>query len=102
MRRVVEVTFESPQLEELEKDKAHDARYPPGIGKVFRRRMQFIRAAPDERDFYQLRSLNFEKLKGDRIGQHSMRLNDQWRLILTFVGESPNKLVVIISIEDYH
>jgi plasmid maintenance system killer protein len=31
-----------------------------------------------------------------------MRLNDQWRLIIEFVGEAPHKNVVIMSIEDYH
>ena len=46
--------------------------------------MQEIRAAPDERTFYGLRSMRFEKLSGGRKGQCSMRLNDQWRLIVSF------------------
>jgi proteic killer suppression protein len=64
--------------------------------------MQQIRAAPDERLFYAVKSLHFEKLKGDRSHQYSMRLNDQWRLILEFEGEGPSKVVWIIGIEDYH
>jgi proteic killer suppression protein len=56
----------------------------------------------DERVFYNLKSLHFEKLKGDRSHQHSMRLNKQWRLIIEFEGIAPNKLVAVISIEDYH
>jgi proteic killer suppression protein len=64
--------------------------------------MQVIRAAPDERVFYNLKSLHFEKLKGDRSSQHSMRLNKQWRLILELEGVAPDKLVVVIRIEDYH
>ncbi len=47
-------------------------------------------------------SLHYEKLKGDREGQRSMRLNDQWRLILRVTQVEPGKLVVIISIVDYH
>ena len=43
---------------------------------------------------------SFEKLKGDRARQHSMRLNDQWRLILEFEGAAPDETVVIVSIED--
>jgi len=31
-----------------------------------------------------------------------MRLNKQWRLIIEFEGVVPNKLVAVISIEDYH
>jgi len=80
---------------------------PAGDGPDIRRLastkvMQVIRAAPDERVFYNLKSLHFEKLKGNRSSQHSMRLNKQWRLIIEFEGIAPNKLVAVISIEDYH
>src|SRR5687767_11499558 len=102
MGRVVDVAFEDSQLEKLEKDTSLDGGHSPGIGKTFRKRMWLIRNAPDERDFYALRSLNFEKLKGNRSDQYSMRLNDQWRLILGFRGEAPNKTVIVIGIEDYH
>ncbi len=64
--------------------------------------MQTIRVAPDERTFYELKSLHFEKLKGNRSHQHSMRLNKQWRLILEFDGTGSAKVVCIIAIEDYH
>ena len=64
--------------------------------------MQAIRAAEDERAFYAMKSLHFEKLKGNRSHQHSMRLNDQWRLILEFERTSDGKVVLVIGIEDYH
>ncbi len=64
--------------------------------------MELIRAAPDDRDFYKFNSLRFEKLKGKRAHQYSMRLNDQWRLILEFEGEVADKVVVVVGIEDYH
>jgi len=64
--------------------------------------MQQIRAAEDERAFYSMRSLNFEKLKGNRSQQHSMRINDQWRLILELRGSGKKKVVKIIEIVDYH
>ena len=56
----------------------------------------------DERDFYGMRSLHFEKLKGGRRHQYSMRLNDQWRLILEMEGKGHEKILVIVAIEDYH
>jgi proteic killer suppression protein len=96
------VAFEDPQLQKLEKDKSLDGGYSPGVGKAFRKRIQFIRDSPDEREFHAMRSLNFEKLKGNRSEQYSMRLNDQWRLILGFQGKAPSKTVVVMSIEDYH
>ena len=43
--------------------------------KAFRLRMQTIRGARDERDFYVLKSLRFKKLEGQRKHQYSMRLN---------------------------
>jgi len=64
--------------------------------------MQIIRAAPDERTFYALKSLRFEKLKGKRSHQCSMKLNDQWRLIVELQGQTPNKVVLVVGIEDYH
>lgn len=39
-----------------------------------------------------------EKLKGTRVGQHSIRINDQWRLC--FVWENGDALNV--EIVDYH
>lgn len=98
-----EVRFKDESLEELQwEDAKRDKAYPPGIGKAFRKRLQFIRGAVSERDFYPMRSLRFEKLQGKREHQHSMRLNDQWRLILEIEGENPKRIVWIVAIEDYH
>ncbi len=94
--------FRDAGLEKVETDAANDGGLGEAIAKVFRKRMQQIRAAPDERDFYALKSLRFEKLEGKRSHQHSMRLNDQWRLILEFEGEGKNKKILIVGIEDYH
>ncbi len=94
--------FRNDNLDRLETDATFDAGFPSGIVKAFRKRMQQIRSAIDERDFYGLRSLHFEKLKGSRQHQYSMKLNDQWRLILEFEGSGRDKKVVVIQIEDYH
>lgn len=64
--------------------------------------MQAIRAASDERDLYQLKGIRFEKLQGKRGGQHSLRLSDQWRLIVELRGKGAEKKVGIIEIVDYH
>ena len=77
-------------------------RYEQGLEKLFRRRIQTIQGAPDERLFYGLKSLHYEKLSGDRSHQRSMRLNKQWRLILEIEERADGKLVAVISIEDYH
>ncbi len=98
----MEVRFKDAKLDRLETDPKYDAGFSQAIVTAYRKTMQVIRAAPDERVFYNLKSLHFEKLKGDRSSQHSMRLNKQWRLILELEGIAPDKLVVVIRIEDYH
>jgi proteic killer suppression protein len=98
----MEVRFRDKDLDRLEVDPKFEGGYPQALVKAFRKRMQVIRAAEDERAFYALKSLHFEKLVGDRYEQHSMRLNDQWRLILELVGTNTDKVVVVVSIEDYH
>jgi len=39
-----------------------------------------------------------EKLKGDRSGQHSIRLNDQYRLCFTWTNQGPTQ----VEVTDYH
>ena len=48
------------------------------------------------------RALHDEKLVGDRAGKHSIRLNDQWRLILRVETDEAGRILVIIAIVDYH
>jgi proteic killer suppression protein len=98
----MDVEFEDEAWRRLETDLSFDAGFDRSIVKAYRKRMQLIRAARDERDFYALKSLHFEKLQGKPTGRHSMRLNDQWRLILRFENRDDGKVVVIISITDYH
>ncbi|SRR6266404_94159 len=97
-----EVRFKDESLDKVERDAKCSAGRGAAIDKAFRKRMQQIRAAADEREFYALKSLRFEKLKGERSHQHSMRLNDQWRLILEIGGEGPNKKLTVVGVEDYH
>src|ERR1700738_4672928 len=98
----LEIRFKDESLERLETDAGKDKAYPAGIGNAFRRRMQLIRCASDERDLCAMRAVKFERLKGNREHQHSMRLNDQWRLIMELEGSNPKKTVCIVAIEDYH
>jgi proteic killer suppression protein len=98
----MDVEFRDSALDRLETDASFSAGFPGAIVKAYRKKMQMMRAAPDERSFYALKSLHFEKLKGDRSHQCSMKLNDQWRLVLEMIGSAPEKAAVIVTIEDYH
>ena len=99
---MMEVQFRTKALQRLETDPDYSGGYPEAVVTSYRKRIWVIRAAPDERVFYEMKSLHFEKLKGNRSHQYSMRLNDQWRLILEFEGKAQSKTAIIISIEDYH
>ena len=96
------MVFRDDSLEKIEAERQHRGGYPAGICKIFRRRMQLIRSANDKRDFYALKSLHFEKLKGKRQHQYSMRLNDQWRLVLEIETVGNKKILTVCTIEDYH
>ncbi len=97
-----EVSFKDGSLEKLEQDASYNPGYSAAIVKAFRKRMWAIRNAADERDLREMKSSRLEKLKGDRKGQYSMRLNDQWRLLLEIEGKGTNKRIVVVAIEDYH
>ncbi len=98
----MEIEFADEELDRLEVDASFYAGYSAAIVTVYRKRIQMIRAAIDERAFREMKSLHFEKLQGKRSGQYSMKLNDQWRLIITIKAQSQSKTVVVVSIEDYH
>jgi toxin HigB-1 len=72
--------------------------YGKGFDKQALIRLNRIKAAVDQRDLSALRGNRFEKLKGDRAGYYSIRINDQWRI--TFRMEENRALDV--TIEDYH
>ena len=98
----MEVCFANDDLDRLESDPTYTAGFSGAIVKAFRKRMQQIRAAVDERDFYALKSLHFEKLAGARQHQHSMRLNEQYRLVIELEGHGSRKALRVVGIEDYH
>ncbi|MBX3374911.1 MAG: type II toxin-antitoxin system RelE/ParE family toxin [Phycisphaeraceae bacterium] len=99
----MEVRFADDRLRRLESDPGFRAReFGDDVVRSFRKKIQFIRAAVDERDLYRMKSLHFEKLKGDRAHQRSIRLNEQWRLILELAKEAGGKVVMVVSVEDYH
>lgn len=51
--------------------------------------LDFLRAPPGNR---------LEALKGERIGQHSIRINDQWRVCFVWTAAGPTDVEIL----DYH
>mgnify|MGYP003445511211 CR=1 FL=1 len=59
-----------------------------------------LEAATTVRDLAVLPGNRLESLKGDRKGQFSIRINDQWRICFEWPGGSPGP--VNVEIVDYH
>jgi proteic killer suppression protein len=98
----MDVRFADDDLDRLEVDPRFTARLPAEVIRAYRKVLGFIRQATDERDLRDWKSLHFEKLTADREGQHSLRLNRQWRLVVELDQHSPSKTVVICAVENYH
>jgi proteic killer suppression protein len=98
----MDVRFADDDLDRLETDPKFTARLPAETVRAYRKVLNFIRQATDEREFRSWPGLHFEKLVADREGQHSLRLNRQWRLIIELEGEAPNKVVAICKVDNYH
>jgi proteic killer suppression protein len=68
------------------------------IERPAKRRLDLLAAAPSLQDLAAIRSNHLEALAGDRKGQHSIRVNQQWRIC--FVWKAADAWDV--EIVDYH
>jgi toxin HigB-1 len=62
------------------------------------RRLQILDNATSLQDLRNLPSNRFEALRGDRVGEYSIRINDQWRICF----ESEDGYAYNVEIVDYH
>jgi proteic killer suppression protein len=73
-------------------------RFPPDIQKRAAMRLNQLDAATVLDDLRIPPSNHLESLRGDRTGQYSIRINDQWRLCFQF----KNGDAYTVEIVDYH
>jgi toxin HigB-1 len=71
-----------------------------GIERTARLKLDRLEAAQSLKDLAALPGNRFEALKGDRKGQYSIRINDQWRICCEWPEKSPGPINV--EIVDYH
>lgn len=98
----MEVVFADASLARIETADAGQTGFSVAIIKSARRKLTLLRAATDDRSLRNWKSLHYEKLKGEREGQRSVRLNDQFRLVFKMDESTRPPTVTIMSIEDYH
>ena len=73
-------------------------RLPQDIQQIARRKLRMLNNARSLNDLRIPPANRLEALKGRRSGQHSIRINDQWRICFVWMdGDAVN-----VEIEDYH
>ena len=69
-----------------------------GFKRIAERKLTMLDSATELRDLLSPPANRLEKLKGDRAGQHSIRINDQWRICFVWNPDGPYE----VEITDYH
>jgi toxin HigB-1 len=73
-------------------------RWSPQLQKVALRKLRMLDAAENLNDLRVPPGNRLERLRGDRTGQHSIRINDQWRICFHWrTGDAYD-----VEIVDYH
>lgn len=71
---------------------------PKDIQRTARRKLLYLDDADDIQDLLAPPGNRLKKLKGDRAGQHSIRINDQWRICFDWAGNNAKNVEIV----DYH
>lgn len=73
-------------------------RFPPNVQRVARRKLLQLHATVQLPDLRVPPGNRLEPLKGARKGQHSIRVNDQWRICFRWRGSDAHDVEIV----DYH
>ena len=90
-------SFASDETEKIFRGQV-SKKFPKDIQRTARRKLVYLDDAEDLQDLLAPPGNRLEKLKGHRAGQHSIRINDQWRICFIW---SSNK-AKDVEIVDYH
>ncbi len=93
-------TFGNALAEDLFNDRVSRevSQFPVELRINARRKLQMLDDAETLQVLAALPGNRFEKLKGDRRGYYSIRINDQWRVVFRWEDGNTSD----VSIEDYH
>lgn len=94
------VAFDKDYLRELyetgKSDKKHC--FQPDIVKRYKDRINTLKNKDSIEALYNMKSLHYEVLKGDKAGISSIRVNDQYRIEFTVSEEETETVVYICNI----
>ena len=76
----------------------HSKKLPTQIQRIARRKLKHLEYAVDLNDLRIPPANRLEELKGNRKGKHSIRINQQWRIIFKWEDCAAHE----VEITDYH
>jgi len=89
--------FRSKEAERIWRGEV-STRLPIAIQPVARRKLRMLNNARRLDDLRAPPANRLEALKGDRKGQHAVRINDQWRVCFRWTAAGPSEVEIV----DYH
>ena len=94
------ISFGNPLAEDLFDDRQSKAvrAFPPQLRRIARRKLLYLHDAAELRDLRVPPGNRLEALRGEWKGFHSIRINDQWRLVFRWQNGNALEAQVI----DYH
>lgn len=90
-------SFRSKETERIF-NRQRSRRLPPDIQQIALRKLRMLNRAVTLEDLRIPPANRLEKLTGDRVGQYSIRINDQWRICF----EWRDRDAFNVEITDYH
>ena len=91
------VSFACAETEQIFRGQ-RSRRLPPSIQNVARRKLEYLHRARTLDDLRMPPGNRLEALRGGRSGQHSVRVNDQWRICFVWRGGNAERVEIV----DYH
>lgn len=79
-------------------DKTHIDRLPEHLQRITKRKLLMLDAAINLQDLKVPPGNRLEKLKGDRKGRYSVRINDRWRICFNWKDNNAHDVEIV----DYH
>lgn len=89
-------SFACPETERIFRGE-RSRKLPPEIQNTARRKLEYLHRARTLDDLRMPPGNRLEALRGDRAGQHSIRVNKQWRICFLWTGNAEQ-----VQIVDYH
>jgi proteic killer suppression protein len=91
-------SFRDRKAEAIFKRRSPGKGFPPDLIRAARRKLIMIHRAKVLQDLRSPPSNRLEALKNDRTGQHSIRINDKWRICFEWTGDGAENVEIV----DYH